>query len=229
MQNTDIAAPSLEITTSRQMLAWLEEQQLSIALTTYQIGKLFLLGLKPGGELSVFERSFNRCMGLCPTDNGFYLSSLHQVWRFFPLAPVPAQVDQCRELHGSPRQAGGFHFQAQPQPGIDRLGHGCNDTGDQDVTPLQRRVQRPCGKVARPQARQRQNGQRSNAGDQRATQQCATAPGMPEPPGQGNRKHPQRRIGPCRPQRRLLQLQRCASHSTQKHCRPPAHRPGGAG
>ncbi len=75
-------APLLEITTSRQMLPWLAEQKLSIALTTYQIGKLFLLGLKSNGELSIFERTFNRCMGLCPTPNGFYMSSLHQVWRF---------------------------------------------------------------------------------------------------------------------------------------------------
>ncbi|MFM9971011.1 MAG: TIGR03032 family protein [Burkholderiales bacterium] len=77
-----IATPQLEITTSRQMLAWLAEQKLSIALTTYQIGKLFLLGLKGTGEFSIFERTFNRCMGLCPTANGFYMSSLHQMWRF---------------------------------------------------------------------------------------------------------------------------------------------------
>ena len=82
MQTNDLSTPSFEITTSRQMLAWLAEQKLSMALTTYQIGKLFLLGLKPNGELSVFERTFNRCMGLCPTPNGFYMSSLHQVWRF---------------------------------------------------------------------------------------------------------------------------------------------------
>lgn len=74
--------PQLEITTSRQFLSWLDEQKLSLAFTTYQIGKLFLLGLKPNGELSVFERTFNRCMGLCPTTNGFYMSSLYQVWRF---------------------------------------------------------------------------------------------------------------------------------------------------
>ena len=79
---TTFSSPSLEITASRQMLSWMAEQNLSIALTTYQIGKLFLLGLKNKGELSVFERTFNRCMGLCPTDNGFFLSSLHQVWRF---------------------------------------------------------------------------------------------------------------------------------------------------
>ncbi|MES2264889.1 MAG: TIGR03032 family protein [Pseudomonadota bacterium] len=85
MEHQDTAAtPSLEVSTSRQMLAWLAEQNLSIALTTYQIGKLFFLGLKPSGELSVFERSFNRCMGLCQTagDNGLYMSTLYQIWRF---------------------------------------------------------------------------------------------------------------------------------------------------
>lgn len=76
------ATPALEISTSRQMRAWMAEQKVSIALTTYQIGKLFFLGLKSNGELSVFERTFNRCMGLCTTDNGFYMSSLYQIWRF---------------------------------------------------------------------------------------------------------------------------------------------------
>lgn len=74
--------PKLEITTSRQILSWLAEQKLSIALTIYQIGKLYFIGLKPDNALSVFERSFNRCMGLCATPNGLYLSSLYQIWRF---------------------------------------------------------------------------------------------------------------------------------------------------
>ena len=74
--------PTLEISSSRQLLSWLAEQQLSIALTTYQVGKLYFIGLKPDNGLSVFERSFNRCMGLCATPNGLYMSSLYQVWRF---------------------------------------------------------------------------------------------------------------------------------------------------
>ncbi|MCP9848730.1 TIGR03032 family protein [Cyanobium sp. Morenito 9A2] len=78
------AQPAFEITTSRQFLSWLADQKLSIAFSTYQIGKLFSLGLKANGELSVFERTFNRCMGLCPSadGNGFFLSSLYQIWRF---------------------------------------------------------------------------------------------------------------------------------------------------
>ena len=79
---TATQAPHLEISTSRQMLAWLAEQKISLAFTTYQIGKLFFLGLKSSGELSIFERTFNRCIGLCTTPNGLWMSSLYQVWRF---------------------------------------------------------------------------------------------------------------------------------------------------
>jgi uncharacterized protein (TIGR03032 family) len=84
MQTTEAtAAPALEISTSRQFLPWLAEQKLSVALTTYQVGKLFFLGLKPDDTLSVFERTFNRCMGLCTTpDGGLAMSSLYQIWRF---------------------------------------------------------------------------------------------------------------------------------------------------
>jgi uncharacterized protein (TIGR03032 family) len=100
MENTEVAAtPQLEITTSRQMLAWLSEQKLSIALTTYQIGKLFFLGLKSNGELSTFERTFNRCMGLCATDNGLYMSSLHQVWRFENVFTQGQQQDDFDRLY----------------------------------------------------------------------------------------------------------------------------------
>jgi len=91
--------PTLEITTSRQMLSWLAEQKISIALTTYQIGKLYFIGLKPDNSLSVFERSFNRCMGLCATPNGLYMSSLYQVWRFENAFEAGQQQDSFDRLY----------------------------------------------------------------------------------------------------------------------------------
>jgi len=87
------AAPKLEIATSRQMLSWLASQRLSIAFTTYQIGKLFVVGVKQGGEISVFERSFNRSMGLCTAGDGFYLSTLYQIWRFTNVLDPGQQAD----------------------------------------------------------------------------------------------------------------------------------------
>lgn len=72
----------LEITSSRQFTAWLAEMNLSLAFTTYQAGKLFLIGLKPDGRLSVFERTFNRCLGLWSNGQTIWMSSLYQLWRF---------------------------------------------------------------------------------------------------------------------------------------------------
>ena len=72
----------LELIGSRQFTAWLAEQALSLCFTTYQAGKLFLIGLQKDGRLSCFERTFERCMGLCAAGNGLYMSSLYQLWRF---------------------------------------------------------------------------------------------------------------------------------------------------
>ena len=73
-----------EISASRQFTSWLAEQRVSLAFTTYQSGKLFLLGLNKDGRLAVFERTFERCMGLCATADAqtIWMSSLYQLWRF---------------------------------------------------------------------------------------------------------------------------------------------------
>ena len=75
-------APHFEFLTSRQFTAWLAEQRASLALTTYQAGRLFLLGINPDGRLDIYNRAFDRSMGLCATPQTFYLSSLYQLWRF---------------------------------------------------------------------------------------------------------------------------------------------------
>ncbi len=80
--DSTINKPSLEINASRQFTAWLYEQNLSLSFTTYQAGKLFFIGLQSNGKLSVFERSFERCMGLYANGNSLYMSSLYQLWRF---------------------------------------------------------------------------------------------------------------------------------------------------
>lgn len=75
-------APPFELMASRHFTAWLAEQGIGLAFTTYQVGKFFLLGLQADGRLSIFERTFNRCMGLCATTDTLYMSTLYQVWRF---------------------------------------------------------------------------------------------------------------------------------------------------
>jgi len=72
----------IDLMGSRQFPNWLAEQSISLAFTTYQTGKLFLIGLQPNGRLSIFERTFNRAMGLYATADNLYMSSLYQLWRF---------------------------------------------------------------------------------------------------------------------------------------------------
>ncbi len=73
---------ALEIKASPHFMRWLQEQRLSLAVSTYQIGKLMLLGTNAQGQLSVFERTFGQCMGMATTANGFWLASQFQIWRF---------------------------------------------------------------------------------------------------------------------------------------------------
>ncbi|HEY8505654.1 MAG TPA: DUF4915 domain-containing protein, partial [Gemmataceae bacterium] len=74
--------PWLRIAASPGLAAWLAEQRVSLAFSTYQTGKLFLVGLRPDGQLSVFERTFNRAMGLWAEGESLWLSTHYQLWRF---------------------------------------------------------------------------------------------------------------------------------------------------
>lgn len=75
--------PQLELNPSRLFTNWLASTNTSLAFSTYQAGKLFLIGTnREEGKLSIFERTFNRCMGLGVGDRRLWLSSLYQLWRF---------------------------------------------------------------------------------------------------------------------------------------------------
>lgn len=93
------ATPALEINASRQFTPWLASQNLSLVFTTYQAGKVFFIGLRQNGQLSVFERTFERCMGLYAHNSSLYMSSLYQLWRL-ENALEPGQVaDGCDAVY----------------------------------------------------------------------------------------------------------------------------------
>ena len=84
MSEAPTAEPWLEVLCSRDFASWLSFQSAGLAVTTYQTGKLFLLGVKPDGQVSIFERTFDRCMGLGVDPGGerFWLSTRYQMWDF---------------------------------------------------------------------------------------------------------------------------------------------------
>src|SRR4029078_13084504 len=100
---------------SRRSTACLARTGASLAFTTYQAGKVFLIGLKPGGRLAVFERTFARCMGLgiSPDARTLMLATQYQLLRYDAVfSPHVAWITGDVDAHdvaipadGSPRFA----------------------------------------------------------------------------------------------------------------------------
>lgn len=87
----DRQGPPLSIRSSRGFCGWLEEEQVSLAVTTYQAHKLLFLGLQPDGRPSLFERTLNRCMGIARHGSSLWVSSLVTLWRFENVLPPGQQ------------------------------------------------------------------------------------------------------------------------------------------
>ncbi len=96
--------PRLEITASRQCTTWLADMGASLAVTSYQTGKVFLFGLGVDDKLSIAERTIERCMGLIADGDELYLASAYQIWRFRNVLENGATHDGYDALY-VPRQA----------------------------------------------------------------------------------------------------------------------------
>ena len=79
--NSDNSANGLDISTSRGFAQWLADTGVSIAFSTDTAGKLFLVGLDGHGEVSVFERGFDRTGGLCHDQGALIVATRYQIWR----------------------------------------------------------------------------------------------------------------------------------------------------
>lgn len=79
----------LVITSSRHATSWMAEHRVSLGFSTYQAGKLFLIGLQPDGRLSIYERTFSRCMGLAvsPDARQLWMATQYQLWRLDNYVP----------------------------------------------------------------------------------------------------------------------------------------------
>lgn len=61
---------------------WLARVDASIALTTYQAGRLFFIGRKPDGSVRAHERMIEQCQGLWTDGQSLWTSGLWTLWRF---------------------------------------------------------------------------------------------------------------------------------------------------
>ena len=64
------------------LTAWMRRNRVSIAFTSYQSGRLYLLGSDPTGRLSFHERIYQRAMGVVGNGQRLFMGGLYQIWRF---------------------------------------------------------------------------------------------------------------------------------------------------
>lgn len=95
---------AFEISVSPHFLPWLHDARISLAFSTYQTNRLFLIGLKPDGTLSTFERLFDRPMGLCADGDGLLMATRWQIWELKNALPPGATHDGYDKLY-VPRRA----------------------------------------------------------------------------------------------------------------------------
>ena len=68
-------------TASRGFASWLSQNAVSLAFTTYQVGKLFFIGTRDDGRLWVFNRNVGRCLGLAVEGSSLWVTSDVQILR----------------------------------------------------------------------------------------------------------------------------------------------------
>ncbi len=61
---------------------WLQAQDCALALTTYQAGRLMLIGRKDDGSLRAHERYIDHCQGMWTDGQTIWASATHMLWRF---------------------------------------------------------------------------------------------------------------------------------------------------
>jgi uncharacterized protein (TIGR03032 family) len=96
--------PPVSVSSSRGFAAWLASTRTALAFSTYQVGKVFVVGVNDRGALSITERTFPRCMGLCADGEDLWLSSLWQIWRLSNVVP-PGQTQNGYDRLYVPQEA----------------------------------------------------------------------------------------------------------------------------
>ena len=95
----DLTKLKVEKSCSRGLAGWLGQHRLSLAITSYQSGRIYLVGSDKQGRVSFFERIFERAMGVVGNAQRIYLGGLYQLWRFEnvlrPNEVIHGQFDKC--------------------------------------------------------------------------------------------------------------------------------------
>lgn len=72
---------SVKIGVSRGLRSWLIENRTSFVFSSYQTGRLVLVGAMANGTVSIHQQRYDRAMGICWSSGRLYLAARQFIWR----------------------------------------------------------------------------------------------------------------------------------------------------
>ena len=96
--------PPTNISCTRGFADWLLRNNVSLGFTSYQSGRLYLVGVDDKGVLSFHERFLARAMGLWGDPQRLLVSTIFQLWRFENVLAAGQMQNGC-DRHYVPRVA----------------------------------------------------------------------------------------------------------------------------
>lgn len=95
----------VKISCTRGLASWLLRNNVSIAFSSYQSGRLYLVGVDAQGCISFHERYFARAMGLWADPQRILLATLFQLWRLENVLAPDQRTNEGADRHYVPRVA----------------------------------------------------------------------------------------------------------------------------
>src|ERR1700754_4556129 len=112
--------PSLTFT--RTFTQWLLTQQLSLAFTSYQTGRLLMMGVGPDGRMAFNKQNYTRAMGLHYASGRLHLASAYQMWRLENILDPGQYANHAYDAVFVPRVGHTTGYVDAHDLGIDRSG-----------------------------------------------------------------------------------------------------------
>ncbi|MCK9914359.1 TIGR03032 family protein [Microbacteriaceae bacterium K1510] len=95
----------VKISCTRGLAGWLLRNNVSIAFSSYQSGRLYLVGVDKQERISFHERFFARAMGLWADQQRILLATLFQLWRLENVLGPEQSTSEGADRHYVPRVA----------------------------------------------------------------------------------------------------------------------------
>ena len=73
-------------------------KKVCILITSYQSGRLFVIGAEDNGGVVLQQHQFDRAMGISAYQGGFVFATLHQLWRYSLMNPMDKASNHGRPL-----------------------------------------------------------------------------------------------------------------------------------